>query len=183
MFESKFDDTTSYTSPEETTSRHYYINYRVERDDQVVTPIIRRWCHTEQYFADWLDRWEVDFERQFIVEHGFVFLQGRYLRPAGFHEYIRVSYLLLSNQEAGFVDSCSDLLSKTHNGLAHFAKDVRPTKRTCGPALEVELADRSTRWLFPHPNGQRAAWEHLCNTTAEDDALRIRQLEQDIPST
>ena len=34
--------------------------------------------------------------------------------------------------------------------------------------------------VVSHPNGQRAAWEYLCNTTAEDDALRIRQIEQDI---
>lgn len=41
----------------------------------MVSPIIRRWRHTEKHFTDRLDRWEVDVERHFVIEHGFVFLK------------------------------------------------------------------------------------------------------------
>ena len=39
---------------------------------------------------------------------------------------------------------------------------------TCGGAVRVKH-DGKLRWLFPHPDGAQAAWDHMTNTDMEDD--------------
>ena len=95
--------------------------------------------------------------------------------------------IVVNQQKNLMVESYTTLHNEEYHGCEHFGVDVHPTNNTCGPALQVEIwgptvqvafNDRSTRWLFPHPDGQRAAWKHLCSTTAEDDARRIHELQQ-----
>ena len=86
-------------------------------------------------------------------------------------------YILLSDQSAGILAHAGELLNSTNDQV--FA-GVKATNETCGPALQVELDPGQKRWLFPHPDGQRAAWEHLRKTSAEDDALRIFEIGQNI---
>ncbi len=59
-----------------------------------------------------------------------------------------------------------------------------PKLSTCNGAVQVYLFNTETkekvkRWLFPHPEGARAAWEHLQNTTREDDWTRLQTMLDD----
>lgn len=46
---------------------------------------------------------------------------------------------------------------------------------TCGGAVRVTY-DRKLRWLFPHPKGARAAWDHMLATDMEDDWNSLMQI-------
>ena len=40
---------------------------------------------------------------------------------------------------------------------------------------DADFIDKTSkgRWLFPHPDGSRAAYEHMQKTTLEDDLERL----------
>ena len=59
-----------------------------------------------------------------------------------------------------------------------------PKLSTCNGAVQCYLLNRETkekvkRWLFPHSDGASAAWEHLQNTTREDDWVRLQTMLDD----
>lgn len=49
---------------------------------------------------------------------------------------------------------------------------------TCGGAVRVKH-DGKFRWLFPHPDGVQAAWDHMTNTDMEDDWSALMQIIDD----
>ena len=153
-----------------TTNNHYYVNYRIEDNGVIVSPIIQKWKYEESWYQ--ITDWTTIYTAKFILQHNFIFVHvyTGYQKP-------QYNYLLLSDQNAGTIETCDELLS-SENG--HVFPGVKPTKETCGPALQIELKGGYKRWLFPHPDGQRAAWEHLCNTTTEDDLIRIAEIGMNI---
>ena len=147
----------------------YYVNYRIEENGVVVSPIVKTWVAREEMY--WITYWSDDYTANFVIENNLIFIHTWH-RDDG-----TADYLLLSDQSVGTIQTSGELLNP-QNG--HVVKGVKPTKETCGPALQVELSDGTMRWLFPHPDGQRAAWEHLCNTTTEDDLIRIAEIGMNI---
>ena len=59
--------------------------------------------------------------------------------------------------------------------------ESQPKLHVCQGAVRVSSKAHGVveRWLFPHPDGVRAAWEHLQITTREDDWLRLQTLLDD----
>lgn len=56
--------------------------------------------------------------------------------------------------------------------------ESQPNLHTCQGAVRVSSKEHEVkeRWLFPHPEGTRAAWAHLQNTTREDDWSRLQTM-------
>jgi len=57
--------------------------------------------------------------------------------------------------------------------------EANPNTATCGGAVRIKITWKKYRWLFPHPDGVQAAWDHLQNTTEEDDWLALMNLIDD----
>tara|TARA_B100001093_G_scaffold459730_1_gene473084 strand:- start:185 stop:934 length:750 start_codon:yes stop_codon:yes gene_type:complete len=59
--------------------------------------------------------------------------------------------------------------------------ESQPKLHVCQGAVRVSSKEHGVteRWLFPHPEGARAAWEHLQNTTREDDWTRLQTMLND----
>ena len=49
---------------------------------------------------------------------------------------------------------------------------------TCGGAVRVNH-DGKFRWLFPHPEGAQAAWDHMTKTDIEDDWIALMKIIDD----
>jgi hypothetical protein len=49
---------------------------------------------------------------------------------------------------------------------------------TCGGAVRVQYNSK-LRWLFPHPDGAQAAWDHMTNTDMEDDWTALMEIIND----
>ena len=112
-----------------TTSNDYYVNYRIEENGVVVTPTVKKWKYEESWYQ--ITDWTTIYTAQFIIEHNFIFIHVDlgYGNP-------KFDYILLSDQSAGTIETCDELLS-SKNG--HVFPGVKPTKEACGPALQVEL--------------------------------------------
>ena len=136
-----------------------YSNYRIEKDGIIITPTIASWLAEESVYH--LTYWTTTYSAKFVVENEFVFIHVHQF-PMSHKKRSDTYYLLLSDQRAETLASKNELFNSDNN---HVYKDIKPTKETCGPALQIELADGNMRWLFKHPDGQRAAWEQLLNTT------------------
>ena len=56
--------------------------------------------------------------------------------------------------------------------------ESQPKLHVCQGAVRVSSKEHgiTERWLFPHSEGVRAAWQHLQNTTREDDWARLQTL-------
>ena len=147
----------------------YNHNYRVEKDGVLISPTIN--CFLQKYSIYFITYWTEVYQSEFVILNDFLFLSTEYWTPSTSQD--NRHFLVLSGAEVGIITQ-NALLSEEH------CIELKPTEETCGPALQVELKDGSKRWLFPHPDGQRAAWEHLQNTTDEDDAMRILQIGQNI---
>ena len=168
-----YDDRKYWSEPESESTTHY-INYRVEKDGVPITPVVTSWLEREAEYH--ITYWTTTYSATYLIEHGFIFTKTTSFPLYDSDSKTTYSFLL-SDQSVGSIDTSGELLN-SKNG--HVVKDVKPTKETCGPALQVELSDGTMRWLFPHPDGQRAAWEHLCNTTTEDDLIRIAEIGMNI---
>ena len=158
-------DSEMYSSPSAT----YYHNYRVEKDGVLISPTINCFLHTfDIYF---ITAWESIYENNFVIVNDFLFVSVDYWTPTTSLKH--QDFFVLSGPEVGTI---------THNALLseEHSVELKPTEETCGPALQVELTDGRKRWLFPHPDGQRAAWEHLKSTTDEDDSLKILEIGKNI---
>ena len=53
-----------------------------------------------------------------------------------------------------------------------------PKLYTCGGAVRLKRG-KEVRWIFPHPDGTKAAWDHLNNTTLEDDWRQLQTMMDD----
>ena len=152
----------------------HYINYRVEKDGVPITPVVTSWLASESEYH--ITYWTTTYSATYLIEQGFIFVETTSF-PMYASDSKTTHSFLLSDQSAGTIETSRELLN-SKNG--HVLSGVKPTKETCGPALQVQLSDGTMRWLFPHPDGQRAAWEHLCNTTTEDDLVRISEIGMNI---
>ncbi len=155
-------------------STTHYVNYRIENNKVPITPIVASWLANASTYH--ITYWTTTYSANYVIEHGFIFVET-ISHPMDTFDTTTTHSLLLSDQNVGVIDTSRTLLN-SKNG--HVVKGVKPTKETCGPALQVILKGGYKRWLFPHPDGQRAAWEHLCNTTTEDDRDRLAEIGMNI---
>ena len=72
---------------------------------------------------------------------------------------------------AGFKSAFANQV--THRGAIHLP--INPAVGSANYYKKDEMADTTAkgRWLFPHPAGSRAAFEHMQKTTLEDDYRRL----------
>ena len=112
------------------------------------------------------DSWSTVYESKFVIINDFLFvkveaadLDNVKMKPIRY-------FLVLSGPEERTLTH-NALLSEKHS------VELKLTNDTYESALQIELVDGSKRWLFAHPDGQRAAWQELNNTSSEDDLLRI----------
>ena len=101
------------------------------------------------------------------------------------------SYIMWPNQSLlGFnpTHKGNFATEKPHAELKAFASQLftfkgaiflpsNPAKHTQYPYKESDFTDLSSkgRWIFPHPEGTRAAYEHMQKTTFEDDYNRLKE--------
>jgi len=143
-------------------------SYRVEEDGRILTPEIKNWNHSEEEYV--LTFWMTTFRSHFEIQNEFIFVFWGEYQFSGQDE--RYYFLLTGATKEELTQE--DLLQPEHS------VQVTPTKEVCGPAIQIRLQNEELRWLFPHPDGQRAAWEHLQSTTSEDDALRLVEISEGI---
>ena len=154
------------------TSKHSYThfnNYQVERDGILISPTIN--CFLHEYRIWYWDSWATVYESKFVIINDFLFVTIQAADLNNMRDEPIRYFLVLSGPEERTLTH-NELLSERHSVELTLTKNVNES------ALQVELVDGSKRWLFAHPDGQRAAWQELQNTSSEDDLLRLESSQQ-----
>ena len=154
------------------TNKHSYThfnNYQVEKDGAVISPTIN--CFLHEYRIWFWDAQSTVYESKFVIINEFLFVKIEAADLDKMKDKPTRYFLVLSGPEERTLTH-NDLLSEKHS------VELKLTNDTYESALQIELVDGSKRWLFAHPDGQRAAQQELDNTSSEDDLLRIEDSKQ-----
>ena len=96
--------------------------------------------------------------------------------PLDLEEYVNQTTEHISPVWNGEIPTDAILQEWTEEEYVQFYEQ-HPKLHTCGGALRVSFTPKGkrsqTRWLFPHPEGTRAAWNEMLKTTLEDDWFRL----------
>ena len=141
----------------------FRVNYRASLCGKVVTPTIDYLRASSEIY--WYSQYSKVYTCGFILLNGFVFMKET--EQVGTTTF----FLLISDASAGTL-SQAEFLNIT-NG---YVVEVKVPYEYCGPAMQLALLSGETRWLFPHPDGQVAAWKYLQETTKEDDRQQLLPL-------
>ena len=174
-----------------------YTNLYIERDGETASTVLAK-VDTAIYY--YMESWEIDVdcEFDFLTCGDFLLIESEnwpiapkngcsydlccYEEEASKTEYVRTSGVIwphiplrsLDGHLYKHIDKRSHkngtIEAKTH-AIKFFRDSIVMMKGIDSP---------SARWIFPHPNGTRAAHQHFINTNFEDDKRRFSSLFSEI---
>ena len=133
----------------------YYHGLRVEENGAIISSIIEK----IEMESDWTYvTVDVEGSRSFSLQDIFLIVHNDGL---------------MSDTNGLFVVFYDDFVGEVQKEWAKVA--IKKVMCSFQGAVCIQLEDGGDRWLFPHPKGTRAAYEHMKNTTLEDDWHTLQQ--------
>ena len=109
----------------------YYVNYRIEENGVVVSPIVKTWVAKEEMY--WITYWSDDYTANFVIENNLIFIHTWH-RDDG-----TADYLLLSDQSVGTIQTSGELFNPQR--MVMWSTVLNPRKK---PAVRLSKSNSRT---------------------------------------